>query len=343
MDLSAEQMGAGSSGDTPSWELVELPNGPQPLPAWALDLAIWWGDGYGNSPDCKLKATENLRRWPDKRFRFEAPGRYVAEHPDGRAEVYYHGRFRPAKLKRLRMPDGTILPPHAFKREAVEEEYDGFATGPDEGFGGSHFHITMEDGTPVVLRGPWHSLAPAGFVEVAYVNWSDERSQRPWRGEGPSWLRTTATGGLYIREELFIRLFARFQSHLQLARVTEFFSGGRRYVSLQPLKPEWDVPKRWILERERVARQAERDARWNARGELLGQIQALGFSPEENDRMHEHYIRTPDGGRITWRLLEGGWYEYGPKLGLGQRASGKDLPSLLQRLGTLTETSGAPA
>ena len=280
MFLSDEQSGVAFFGmrgpDQPSWSLVDLPVGPQPIPAWALGMAVYWADGYGNDPTMKLKARGNLRQWPDKRFK-RAGDLGLAEAPDGRGAAYFQGgALDPVTLMRFRTLDGQL---HAYRPatgERVTESLPGggsinhvppddgewveierLCTPQQDGFGGSHIDLTMEDGTEVTLRGPWHGPCPAGFVEVSYVDVTAPWRSRPRRGRKaqPRELQG-GTGGLLIRYEAFLPLFARFLPHLRLARVN--LTRGDR---LQPLKLEWDAPKAWILARERYARmKAEFDA-----------------------------------------------------------------------------------
>lgn len=344
MYLSDEQMGAVRVGQdrTVSWETVELPLGPQPVPSWAKGLHVDFMDRYGNDPHYKLKSNTDLRKWEHKRFTREG-ARFIAVAPDGRAEVYYQdGALRPTPIKMWQAASGELLQQPRWRETKpghVGPDLDGewveverLCTPQEQGFGGSHIHITMTDGAEVVLRGPWHGGAPAGFVECAYIDWvgTRPRGRRPWIGNGPAWLRTTAIGGLFLREDAFIGIFARYAPHLRLMRLTE---GGRSRV--QAVKPEWDAPKCVILHRERMAREAERDARWEAREAQLAPIRALGFDPVEDARCREHRITFPAGGFLCFRLLEGSWFEYGAK-GFGRRAEGKDLPSLMERLRVLS-------
>lgn len=259
--LSDQQMGAAAHGTDktePTWELVALPEGPQPLPPWALDLGIRWYDTFGNVPTFGIRAREELREWPDKRF-VKTGSRYMATHPDGRAEIYYHdGAVRPDKVRRFQMADGTLrqYPPQGpggvglAPGEWVDVEK--LCTTQQGGFGGSHIELVMEDGSEVVLRGPWHGGSPPGYLDTSYVDTSGSYNRPPvtkgqtrrYRG----WMGQGGRAGLYIAEDLLIRLFARFQPHLRLARITN-----GRGTHLEPLKPDWDEPKAWIAARARRA------------------------------------------------------------------------------------------
>lgn len=267
MFLSREQMGAVNHGrDGLSWEMVERPSGPVEIPAWAKDAHVDWSDGYVNPPSFRLKTHGNVRDWPDQRFVKE--GRYYrAYHEDGRLEQYAHsGAVSLRPIKMFRSENGTHRQHRRCGPEWADESGLGFtldgvrhgyepgewaevemlATTQQEGFGGSHYHCQMVDGTTIVVRGPWHTSPPAGYDEVAYVDTSNDRNLRraPWHQRG-------GIGGLFLRDSVLIAIASRFLPHLQLARVT-----GRYGTNVEPLKPEWDAPKAVIIERERVARRA---------------------------------------------------------------------------------------
>lgn len=283
MHLSDEQMAAVRHGIKAevSWEEISLPRGPQPVPEWAKDLHVDFMDGFGNSPHFTIKGSCNLRRWPDKRFTRDGD-RFMAISPDGRAEIYYQGgKLTQTTIRMFKGCDGEL---RQYPRTGAEwgNPTDGLAwiypngerhgtepgewveverlcTQQENGFGGSHIHITMEDGTPVVLRGPWHGGSPNGFVEVAYADASDPNFAR----QSAWWRKTlrkngythrhhwgTCTGGLFVREAEFILIFARFLPHLRLMRLIR---NERSFI--EPLKPDWDAPKCVIQQRERDARQ----------------------------------------------------------------------------------------
>lgn len=252
-DLSDEQTHAIGRDRAVAYSLAQLPVGRQPTPAWARDLHVDFMDGYGNVPRFIIKTDCEARDWADKRFEFDGR-RYIAKSGDGRAECYYHGEARRVDgLKRWRCPDGTIRHgPRWLEGGRIEagewETYEGWATGPDQGFGGSHFHLTMIDGREVVLRGPWHGGCPPGYVEASYFNTSD-RWGRAFRKRKPQpWWNRGGRAGLFIEAEVFKLLFARFTPHLQLFEVAE---GDR--VWLQAAKPEWDCPKDVWIQRARDA------------------------------------------------------------------------------------------
>ncbi len=246
----------GDKKEQPCWRVLPLPEGRQEIPEWCKGMHIrWWDDTQyiSNSPDFTLKTTCNARHWPDKRFE-RHDTMFIARHPDGRAEVYYQkGKLTGVMMKRFRHADGRMSeyayggidgePPPGEWIETMR-----FCTPQEQGFGGAHIDITMVDGAPVTLRGPWHGGAPDGYQEVAYVDQSDGNPQ--WVRRRKGWWDTTATGGLFIQYSTFIRMFARFQPHLRLASVNEGL-GAR----IQPLKPEWREPKAWWQQRIRIVQE----------------------------------------------------------------------------------------
>jgi len=250
-------------GDTIEWHVVDRPTGPNLCPEWVTGAYVKWSDGYGNSPDIDIRTNLDARSWPDKVFRKDGE-RYMAESGDGRAEVYYHS--------------GSI----AWRDVTARERIDGvwtdvshslLCTTAQEGFGGSHYpcrlvdddRATLFDGTPlagqtVTLRGPWHGLPPKGWADVAYFDTTAKwRPQRITKGHGSKstryhrkWHQQTFVGGLYLTEDLLIRIASTFLPHIELVRV----SGPRYEPTIQPIKPEWDAPKCVILDREMQQRRA---------------------------------------------------------------------------------------
>lgn len=231
MILSDEQMRAVRHGeDNPAtWQWVDLPVGPQPLPTWAKGFDVDFMMDYCNSPHYTIKSPERLYDWPNKVFRQEG-SRYMAESGDGRAVVYYHqGAISEVPIRRFRAADGIL---RQYRKCVVEGGWRDdqmepgdwvdvpmMATTQQQGFGGAHYDLTMEDGRTVVLRGPWHGGAPAGFVEVA----------------------STHGGGVFITDDLFMKLLARFCPEMRCARISDKY-GSR----LQAVRGDWDCPKDWL-------------------------------------------------------------------------------------------------
>jgi len=262
-----------------SWREIDRPVGPQPIPDWCTGVHVDWVEGYSNSPRIRLKVTGDVREWPEKRFVCEGGKFYRARHEDGRMEQYAHGgAVAPAQVQRWRSADGTI---RQYRRSGPEwaetgdrgmglmsvdgdwAEY-GYepgewveitvnATAAQQGFGGAHIPIMMEDGSDLVLRGPWHVGAPEGYAEVSYIDVS--KPDRWYQRRGKPWHHRTARAGLYLRHDTFTAIMARFAAHLPLASVTY---GGA--TTLEPFKAEWGEPKRLVYEREWLARKAAREA-----------------------------------------------------------------------------------
>jgi hypothetical protein len=257
--LSDEQMAAAHHGlgPAPTWAWVDLPVGRQPIPEWAKGFHVDFMDGYGNRPRYDIKANTDLRTWSDPRFRKEGD-RYMAVTDDGRAEVYYHAgavsltsirMFQPLRGELRQYRRNGATPEGKFWCEAgAWVEVEMMATTQQQGFGGSHTHLTMEDGSTVVLRGPWHGGAPQGYVETAYVDVTTERFDLSRWGRR-RWHQRGGRGGLFITEEVFLRLLARFAPECRCARITEGKSS-----HLEAVKGEWDEPKAWVQARaKRVA------------------------------------------------------------------------------------------
>lgn len=255
MILDGTQMRAVNHGIVEAdggFRFVDLPVGPQPLPAWARGLHIDWLMRYnGNSPDIRLKVRGDAREWPGKKFRKEG-ARYMATHPDGRAEVYYHdGKISPANIGRWRYRDGRLLgfgeyPTLDYKTDdpGTWEDHPVLATTQQNGFGGAKIPVEIEggeyDGQLVILRGPWHGCSPPGYEDVAYVDVDRPDEWRRRRGE--PWHRSIATAGLYITHDLFLRLVARFAPHVRVA-----LNRVNGVDSIEVVKAEWDCPKyQWL-------------------------------------------------------------------------------------------------
>lgn len=263
--VSAEQTRAAMHGisNGPEWSLIERPVGPSDLvPQWCRGASIHWMDGYSNPPSVTLKVDCEARRWENKRYRKEGDD-YRAYHDDGRLEQYSHGSpLRLDKVRRWKSPDGSLsrFAPSdevgTYNRETSQfdnpkgewVEVERLCTSQQEGFGGDHYDIVLEDGTEITLRGPWHTSGPEGYTEVAYVYPLAE-----WRGRyrrPAPWHTMTAMGGLFIRDDVFVAIMSRFLPHIELAHVKE-----HGISDIQPMKPEWGAPKRVVLAREREARQ----------------------------------------------------------------------------------------
>lgn len=233
-----------------SYVWVDLPVGPQPLPGWCTGLKVEWSDGYGNIPTICLKTNSDARDWPDKRFVFEGDCYYRAYSDDGRLEQHAHS--------------GQL---------SWSDSQQAWVSARSEGYGGSSFHIKMQpylrvmrEGKKkfnifdrewaewkdtyffqpgcdkVILVGPWHVGAPKGYIEVAYVDTSRPDIYRVAR----RWHDRTARAGLYITDDLWLRLIARFQPTLRIARTIYGWSGADGI--LEPVREDWNEPKHWMLQ-----------------------------------------------------------------------------------------------
>jgi len=122
-----------------------------------------------------------------------------------------------------------------YSAEARVETQLATATTEQGGFGGANIWMTMLDGSALVLRGPWHGGAPAGYVEVSTSDCSEPaygwKKNRQWHQRG-------GCGGLYITEDLFLRIMARHCAHVPIARVQHSYG-----VRLEPYRAEWEMPK----------------------------------------------------------------------------------------------------
>jgi len=237
-----------------SFTWVDRPVGPQPLPTWCTGLEVAWADGYGNLPGVCLKTNTDARNWPDKRFVFEDGHHYRAYSNDGRLEQHAHS--------------GQL---------SWSNSQQAWVSSPSDGYGGSSWHIQMQpylrvkrEGKKkfniydrdwvewkdtyyfppgrdkVILVGPWHVGAPKSYIEVAYVDTSRPDIYRVPR----RWHDRTARAGLYITEDLWLRLIARFQPTLRVARTIYGWSGN--YEHLEPVREDWDEPKLWMLRKRQV-------------------------------------------------------------------------------------------
>lgn len=276
MMLSSEQMQAVNAGShmAVSWHEIARPVGPHPIPAWCKGVHVDWADGYMNSPRVGLKVIGNVRHWPEQRYVCEDGKFYRSRNEDGRMEQYAHGgRVALDTIQMFQSEDGTLrqyrregpqwfdptsLPPgcKVWPQHGPEPgqwvKVEKLCTTRQDGFGGAHIHLDMEDGTTVVLRGPWHTSGPDGYAEVRYVDMT--RDMR-WRRRGEPWHRVGGGGGLFLRDDVFAAIMSRFAAHLRLFAVTR-----HGFTRIEPVKPEWDAPKCVIYEREWQAKQDARKA-----------------------------------------------------------------------------------
>lgn len=238
----------------PSYEWVDLPEGPQPLPEWLKDARVEWAEGFGNAPMLKIMATPGVGSWEGKRWRRHGDALYAAVNEDGRADfLSASGRptleWLPEKL--------PITPPIKNPKPYMGSTFWGvrrvWATPQTEGFAGRHIDLMMENGVTLVLRGAWHGGSMPGYQQVSYYE-TGARRYRGRPGKPATKWDTLGYFGLFIRDDLWLKTLARFAPECRAARVTKY---GR--TSLEPVAGHWDEPKHWKLERERAARIAARE------------------------------------------------------------------------------------
>lgn len=237
---------------TDRYEWVDLPVGRQPLPKWCTGIETEWADGYGNLPGICLKTNTDAREWADKRFVFEGDSYYRAYSGDGRLEQHSHS--------------GQLT---------WQDDRQAWVSTPDAGYGGAQWSILMKpylkverEGKKrwnrydpwsewkdtyffqpgrnrVILCGPWHVGAPRGYIGVSYVDTSQKDIYRHRR-----WQDRTARAGLFISEDLWMRLVARFAPTVRVART--FYKWDEFNGILEPVREDWDEPKLWALQKARA-------------------------------------------------------------------------------------------
>lgn len=289
--LSDEQMNIVTGHGISDWEDCPLMTGRQTLPDWCLGAHIDWGNGHCGVPSVTLKVRGKVYRWADQRFSKEAGGMYIARHEDGRAVVHYHkGALSRVKLLDRRKPGGGYI-----EMVADCKEVEVLATTQQDGYGGAHYWLTMEDGSDLVLRGPWHGGAPPGYVEVSAFDVSDPLYQGKWSRSRP-WYRRGGGPGVYITEDLFMRIVSTFCAHARVARVGHSY-GAR----LEPYRAEWGMPKAAIYEVERQRAGAYQPAGpnwrvyWDGTGSYCGNLRVPSYG--YSDDVH-------DGDKATAREIE---------------------------------------
>ncbi|KVL59297.1 hypothetical protein WT01_15830 [Burkholderia cepacia] len=284
----------------------------------------WW-NGASNAPDVKLKVSGNVLDWAGKTWAKEGNAMHIARSDDGRAAVLYH-RGAITRMAAWRVfANGSpftiewTVPQSRLGGESWEDaarregekhlayiqSFDSDmpaaygkvirradchlivkvldVTERQEGFGGSGYLLSMTDGSERLLRGPWHGGAPAGYVEVTAVDTS--KSPDKWEARR-AWHRRGGYAGLYITEDLFLRIMARHCAHVPIARVQRTYG-----TRLEPFRVEWGVPKSEIIELERGRAERKEPAgefwrvHWDARECYCGtlRIPTFGFRPEVVD------------------------------------------------------------
>ncbi len=235
----------------PAFEWVDLPTGPQPLPEWVKGARVDWMPQYANPPSMRIMVTSGADEWPGKRWRREGDALYAATHEDGRADFLSASGEPRLEWLRAKLPLALpITPSKPYMGNTFWGVEQVRATPPTDGFGGRHFRLMMGDGEPLVLRGAWFGGKLPGYWQTSY----HIQGARRYRHQRSKW-DTTGGFGLYLREDLWLRILARFCPECRCARVT--ING---LTSLEPVAGHWDEPKHWIQDRERAARLAARAA-----------------------------------------------------------------------------------
>lgn len=303
MTLSDEQMSCVTGSENSTWKNIPLPTGIQSLPVWCLDAHVNWHDGVANMPTITIKVRGTVQNWTGKVWRKEGKGAYIAAHPDGRCCVHYHeGQVSMAKVADRRNwkpnydfdgSNGPKFPP----------EVEVMATAQQSGYGGAHFWLKMTDGSDLVLRGPWHGGPPPGYVEVYCNNVEGEyyNSEKP--GKERPWYRRSSSAGLFISEDLFLRIVAAYLPHIRVASVEKSF--GRR---LEAYRAEWDSLKYDIYTLERVRAINNEPAGqfwrtyWDGTTAYCGNLRVptYGFRPEvmESDKPSQKEINAAEALRL---------------------------------------------
>lgn len=218
-----------------TWTPYPRPIGPMKLPAWAKGIHVNWNERYSNGPDFWIYCTHDIGDWPGKTWKREGDF-YRAYHPDGYLEQHFHsGTVNLTKLKAWRNPDGTMC---QYRGKDGGEWVEGLfaATTQQGGYSERHFWLKMEDGTDLVLRGPWWGGKPDGYDAASIVTPKYSGCRMP--GKGPWHKGCTPTFGLLFQRDLIAKLFARFQPHLPLALVTHC-----GITRIEPYREEWGKPK----------------------------------------------------------------------------------------------------
>ncbi len=284
MFLSDEQMNVVSGPGVSTWEPVDLPTGRHPLPAWVCGAHVDWMNGACNAPDVRLKVRGQVYRWPDQRWEKHG-SMYISRHEDGRADVLYHN----GPISMQKIWDERLRPQVLAGELERLPEVEVMATTKQDGFGGSSYWLKMTDGSDLVLRGPWHGSTPEGYVEVGAVDGADQHFSR-WWGSRP-WHKRGGGPGIYLTEDLFLRIIARYCPHVGMARARHSYG-----VRLEPYRLEWGALKSdvYMLELERARRNEPAGefwrVYWDAHERYCGsmRIPTHGFRPGVMDMPTEH-------------------------------------------------------
>lgn len=288
MDISPEQMSIVTGSEISGWMPIDLPTGRQKIPAWCLGAHVNWRNGYGNSPDVTLKVRGRVAKWEGQRWAKEGKKLYIARHDDGRALAYYHG----GSVSLVKMSDyRNYKHTYDFGPDAVKPEpppvVEVMATEKQDGFGGAEYWLTMEDGSDLVLRGPWHGCPPEGYVEVHMTDVEYDGYKNSTRyNKGKPWHQRSGGGGfLYISNALFLRIMAHYLPHARVALVAHSYG-----TYLEPYRAEWDMPKEQVYTQERMRACAKEPAgaHWRTYWDQTGGYCGNFRQPEYGYRTEVH-------------------------------------------------------
>lgn len=240
-----------------SFEFIDRPVGPQPLPEWVIDAKIDWMEQFGNPPKVRIRVSEKIRDWGDVKWKADGKGLYYREHPDGRREQHYHNgpvgirKFR--RWKTFETGEIHTYPPKGEIGQWSKEEMkyvfplgawvdvDLRGTTKQDGYGGREFVIEMEDG-PLILHGPWHISAKEGYPSFTAYGFGEPRSAWSLK-RGGKWWSDTGCFGYEVREDVLTAIVSRFEAHVELARVTANEGHYKGQTWLEWVHPEYGMPK----------------------------------------------------------------------------------------------------
>jgi hypothetical protein len=204
----------------PSWREIERPAGTVETPAWCGDVHVDWMMDFANSPHIILKQVAPLPEFGE-----------WAREPKGNSVRWYR-----------QTADGSLVGQHWHNGQLTQMPDGSWETTKQDGYAGSTFTIKPVVGLGTVhLRGPWFGGTQPGYSEMTSVDMTDPQKSSPYYANRP-WYKRGATFGLYISDELLIRVLSRFAPHLPLAWVS-MFSGDHPRV--QPYLAEWGAPKQF--------------------------------------------------------------------------------------------------
>lgn len=237
------------------WEPLEMPQWPFDLPEWVKDCRVDWMVGYSNRPKLYVLCDERVYEGEWLYEYFPKQKAYIAKLDD-RLRIHYHSELLSEIDHEIEFVGWGQGPGIHGKTpgfgERLRKTMKVWATGKSQGYGGRGFQIKMADGRDALLRGPWHGCPPTGYQEVTIVEdrlkgkrpkWVHP-NRRKWmreNGIGDKWDQS-GTFGIEFTDELVMKLLARFQPHLRLAKV--------RMYGMEFIEPRiaGQAPKNLVIE-----------------------------------------------------------------------------------------------